>query len=249
MTVLFLGVVTLAALFLLQLFFWRVANPQAVDDVNEYLRTLDGRRAILHVLEHEGVSCIRAQVDLPEDAPRLELARRDKLPVLAKWVGALPEQALNDEALAARYVARVPESPKAFEALARMKQRLLDALERFDIRELKLDRRSLQIVVVRAGRPDLDAIGEVLSGLATAALLPGGVLVKGEESPNASCGFCHADLVSEGLATVSCAECSAVVHEPCWAEHGRCPVLGCKGTPMRAAASSGRGAASSSASP
>jgi hypothetical protein len=213
----------------LQLLLWRVARSHVEEDVNEFVRERAGRRVILHVFEHEGAIAVRASLELAEDAPRLELARRGMKPVLAKWVGALAEHPLADPELAGRFVCRVPESSHAFEALGRMKALLLEGAARHDIREVKLDRRSLAIVVARSGRADLDALTDLLAALAGAVQLQGGVLVRGEDALRARCGFCHADLAEEALPTVACELCSTVVHELCWAEHGHCPVLGCKG--------------------
>ncbi len=53
--------------------------------------------------------------------------------------------------------------------------------------------------------------------------------------PAARCGFCHGDLLPEEDAgyraerRVTCEQCSSVVHETCWKDHGRCPNLGCAG--------------------
>ncbi len=41
---------------------------------------------------------------------------------------------------------------------------------------------------------------------------------------NVRCAYCHA----EGT-LVPCASCNTLLHAGCWAELGRCPVLGCRG--------------------
>lgn len=228
MSVAVLGFLLIVTLVVLQLFVWRIAKGPGDDEINEFGRDLGGRRAVLHFFEHEGLMHVRASIELPEDMPRLELARRGKAPVLAKWVGALAEQPLADADLAARFVCRVPESPRAFEALGRMKGRLLRLGD--SLCEVKLERRSLALVLGGAKRADIEALCEHLSGVADAVLGPGGVRVHGEDAQGARCGFCHADLASEEeLAAVACEECSTVVHQLCWTEHGRCPVLGGKG--------------------
>ena len=225
-----IGGLALTGLFGLQLLLWRF-NRDGDDEINEFVRDLGGKRAVLTLFEHEGTSCVQTSVELPEDAPRLELARRGPKPVLAKWVGALAEHALADPNLAERFHCRQPESPRAFEALARLKGALLESS--LDVRELRLDRRKLSLVVAHVKRADLDAVGALLDRLACAVLLGGGVTVRGEDGLKARCGFCHADVDEEGLAHVACELCSTPVHDLCWTEHGRCPVLGCKGVAPR----------------
>jgi hypothetical protein len=49
------------------------------------------------------------------------------------------------------------------------------------------------------------------------------------------CAYCHADVSGEEPDLVACATCTTVLHDACWTELGRCPVLGCLGTsPERA---------------
>jgi hypothetical protein len=51
----------------------------------------------------------------------------------------------------------------------------------------------------------------------------------------ARCSYCHAELTGSEPDLVACGSCSTVLHEGCWAELKRCPVLGCRGTvPERA---------------
>jgi hypothetical protein len=229
--VVLIGGLALTGLFGLQLLLWRFNRDAGDDEINEFIRDLSGKRAVLTLFEHEGTTCVQAGVELPEEAPRLELARKGLKPVLAKWVGVLAEHALADPNLAERFLCRQPESPRAFEALARMKGALLESS--LDVREVKLDRRKLSLVVAHAMRDDLDAVGELLDRLARAVMLGGAVSVREEDATKARCGFCHAQVDEEALTLVACERCSALVHEACWVEHGRCPVLGCKGATPR----------------
>ncbi len=53
----------------------------------------------------------------------------------------------------------------------------------------------------------------------------------------ARCGFCHDHVTGEEPDLVACALCGTVLHDACWNELGRCPVLGCTGVkPERGAA-------------
>src|SRR5947209_1683175 len=83
---------------------------------------------------------------------------------------------------ASRVVCRVADSPKAFEALARMKAALLEADGRYTVREVKLERRSLAVVLSAVRRADVDALAAVLAGLADAVLAPGGVTIHGADA-------------------------------------------------------------------
>jgi hypothetical protein len=203
------------------------------EDPNEYLRLESGRRVLLSFFEHDGASHCRASIEL-ENETRLELVRRGAKPVLMKWLGTLAEQPLADEKLGATFACRTPESPRAFEALARMKERLLEVAERFRLCEVKLEKGSLALVFAGLSRADIDTVSALMGRLGQSVMGPGGVLVRGEDTLHARCGFCHEDLADCDLATLACEDCSAVVHELCWAEHGhRCPVLGCKGRSTR----------------
>ncbi len=51
----------------------------------------------------------------------------------------------------------------------------------------------------------------------------------------ARCSYCHGELTGREPDLVACGSCSTVLHEGCWAELRRCPVLGCRGrVPERA---------------
>jgi hypothetical protein len=229
--VVLIGGLALTGIFGLQLLLWRFNRDAGDDEINEFVRDLGGKRAVLTLFEHEGTACVQTSIELPEEAPRLELARRGSRPILAKWVGALAEHALADPNLAERFVCRQPESPRAFEALARLKGALLEST--LDVRELRLDRKKLGLVVANVKRADLDVVCELLDRLARAVMLGGAVSVREEDATKARCGFCHAQVDEEALTLVACERCSALVHEACWVEHGRCPVLGCKGATPR----------------
>ena len=45
----------------------------------------------------------------------------------------------------------------------------------------------------------------------------------------ARCGYCHDDVTGAEPDLVACDRCSTVLHEGCWTELGRCPVMGCAG--------------------
>jgi hypothetical protein len=49
------------------------------------------------------------------------------------------------------------------------------------------------------------------------------------------CAYCHEDVTGLEPDLVACATCSTILHEGCWGELRRCPVLGCEGvSPERA---------------
>jgi hypothetical protein len=51
------------------------------------------------------------------------------------------------------------------------------------------------------------------------------------------CSYCHDHVTGAEPDLIACAACGTVLHEACWNEHGRCPLLGCPGAkPERAPA-------------
>jgi hypothetical protein len=229
MVILF-GACAVGAIFVSQLVLLGMSRDQGEDEILDHVRLVNGRQAVLSLFDHEGAVYLRAVLPLPAErgegrgeGPRLELARRDKKPVLAKWPGVLAEHELKDEELARRFLCRAGSS---FDALARVKGALLAS--DLDLRELRLDRGELALVL-RAGRGELDRVTGLLEALDRALLAGQAVLVKAAGAEHARCGFCHAELALEVLATTACDRCSTPVHELCWEEHGHCPVLGCGG--------------------
>jgi hypothetical protein len=43
------------------------------------------------------------------------------------------------------------------------------------------------------------------------------------------CAYCREGVTGDEPDLVACDRCRTVVHDPCWEEHGACPVLGCEG--------------------
>jgi len=49
------------------------------------------------------------------------------------------------------------------------------------------------------------------------------------------CSYCHEVVTGSEPDLIACGKCSTVLHEGCWGELGRCPVMGCGGAvPERA---------------
>jgi hypothetical protein len=46
----------------------------------------------------------------------------------------------------------------------------------------------------------------------------------------ARCSYCHDHVTGDESDLVACASCNTVLHDACWQELGRCPVLGCSGS-------------------
>jgi len=55
------------------------------------------------------------------------------------------------------------------------------------------------------------------------------------------CAYCHEDVTGLEPDLVACATCSTVLHEGCWGELGRCPVLGCRSVSVERASSVAQG--------
>jgi len=229
MVILF-GACAVGALFVSHLVLLGMSRDHGEDEILDHVRLVNGRKAVLSLFANDGARFVRALLPLPAErgegrgeGPRLDLARRDKKPVLAKWPGVLAEHELTDEDLARRFLCRAGSS---FDALARVKAALLAT--DLDLRELRLDQNELALVL-QAGRRELDRVTRLLEELDRALLAGQSVLVKAADTERARCGFCHAELALEALATTACDRCSTPVHELCWEEHGHCPVLGCGG--------------------
>ena len=63
----------------------------------------------------------------------------------------------------------------------------------------------------------------------------------GGMSGEARCAFCHEHVTGEEEDLVACALCGTVLHDACWGEIGRCPVLGCTGVKPERGAARARG--------
>jgi hypothetical protein len=50
-----------------------------------------------------------------------------------------------------------------------------------------------------------------------------------DASGAARCSYCHEHVTGSEPDLIACASCGTVLHEACWSEHGRCPLLGCVG--------------------
>jgi hypothetical protein len=50
------------------------------------------------------------------------------------------------------------------------------------------------------------------------------------EGGHLRCSYCHDAVTGDEADLVACKQCSTVLHEGCFAENGRCPILGCSGS-------------------
>jgi len=140
--------------------------------------------------------------------------------------GGAPNEALRGHAALRRLVAR--------------------AFEEFGVEELRATDRSVVAVVpcgeleTEMGRQLVALLGEIAPHIERAPIevkVLGGErkALVGAGHGAARCSYCHAVVTGAEPDLIACAACATVLHEGCWGELGRCPVMGCGGAaPERA---------------
>jgi hypothetical protein len=187
-----------------------------------------GRRAEVDFTRAAWGAPVFARVRVGAHVPRFELAPADFSTRLAETFGGGRSRTgwaefdrrfvfeSGDQARLARLVRQ-----GGGDAIARL-------FERGPIERLEGTRDEVRAVVpAEAAAPsELAAILDALDGLAP--LLEGPVVHLSESEPARRCALCHGELDGE-TARADCSRCGTVLHEACWNELGRCPVLGCRG--------------------
>lgn len=172
---------------------------------------------------------------------------------LSKWLGLTREIEVGEEGFDARFLLQTRKRDRARELLVNdALQQAIHAAFSAGVRELELG------PGIRASVPLHDYAGTrvvaILDALERAALalerppfavklLPGERRAMAGEGGRPHCPYCRDELTGEETDLVSCRLCRTVLHDECWQELGRCPVLGCRGrNPERPRPANKRGA-------
>jgi hypothetical protein len=212
----------------------------------------DGRRArVSFVLSPSGRGrVLHARVAVAAlDAPRLTVTLETWRSRLGKLLGRTREIEVGDEAFDRRFLLETPEPERVARALGR--RELRDATEaaftRYRVETLELDRGEM-VATVRADALTPERYRELILLLSAAARtldrVPVRVRVVGQEGREDAfglcgqhaavrCSYCHGDVTGEEPDLAVCRLCHTVIHDGCFQELGRCPLLGCLGKPPR----------------
>ncbi len=198
-------------------------------------REVDGERST------KLVPCAALSIEVT-DAPPVRITRESVATFLEKLVGLTREAEIGVPAFDDKFVIKTEPGGPAAETLSRSTRARLE-IERL------FDRDGVTVLESAGGRvriepplrvTDIRDVGTVLVALdAIAAELSRvrlRVNVLGVERSALAigggprCAYCHAGVTGHEPDLVACAACATILHEGCWAELGRCPVLGCGGT-------------------
>jgi hypothetical protein len=175
-----------------------------------------------------------------DEAPTLVVTREEWTTRLSKWLGLVKEVEVGYKAFDDRFLLEAKDA-QAVKALARSEFRdEIDEIFRFTgVHKLELGNGTLA-VAARVGDLTPESARSLLELLVRAARtlerVPITVRILGGErraflgvTTHARCGYCHEDVTGTEPDLVACDRCATVVHADCWAELGRCPVIGCPG--------------------
>jgi hypothetical protein len=180
-----------------------------------------------------------------DEAPALEVKRESWGVKLEKMLAIVRDDEIGDPAFDRRFIVRaLPGTARdAFRA------GLKDAVERlfaaFPVEALELGNGTLSVLLPRHDVPSI-SYAPILDALDAAArpfdrvglhvrVLGGERRALRAAAGGARCGYCHETVTGIEPDLVACEKCQTVIHDACWRELGRCPVLGCRGAaPERA---------------
>jgi hypothetical protein len=140
-----------------------------------------------------------------------------------------------------RFVARTPDARllvRSLEKDAQLATAVADSFEPGDARWITIESGTLRACVPRrslartSGARLLETLGAIADsferrGLEVAVL--GGERRALGSGGSVRCAYCHGGITGDEPDLVACRRCQTVLHEGCWSELGRCPLLGCAG--------------------
>jgi hypothetical protein len=180
-----------------------------------------------------------------ESTPRLRVTLETWRTRLAKWLGRTHEIEVGDEAFDRRFLLETPDAVAAAGLLghAELREAIERAFTELRVETLELAPGELAATLpADALAPDRWAELARLLGSAARTLdrVPVHVAVLDHEAlalrgagAAARCSYCHGDLSGAETDLDVCRLCGTVIHDSCFRELGRCPVLGCRGRPPR----------------
>jgi hypothetical protein len=165
---------------------------------------------------------------------------------LAKWLGITREIEVGDRDFDERFLLETEKRAPAKQMLVNREVRhAIHTVFTNGVRELKIGGRTVQArlpvndfsgmrrtIILR----ELEALAGALERPPLAvAVLAGEHRAATDKRGKARCPYCRDGLTGEEPDLVACRQCETVLHDECWRELGRCPVLGCRGRqPQRA---------------
>ncbi len=182
-------------------------------------------------------------------APRMRFTLENARTRLAKALGSVREIEVGDRVFDDTFLIEVKEERVARHHLARghaLRDKILEVFSTYEVESLEVKKKHLEaripVTALRKKR-DYARLLQLLAATARAfdrvgikvKVLGGERLALAGAHGNARCAYCHADLSGDEPDLVACEECGTVLHDGCWSELGRCPLLGCSGSaPERA---------------
>ncbi len=224
-----------------------LGRPGVLGDVR-FAGDIEGRETTLFFAPFEGAGEVARLTVAADAAARVRLTREGADARAMKLLRLVRDVDTGDPAFDGKFVVESEDPEWALRALelAGVKRQLERFFWRFPVLQLVLDEGELRVdlspdaLEVENLRPAASALVELASAFDRMKL---GVRVLGGERKavrghdgRARCSYCHSDLTGEEPDLVACKICSTTLHAGCWAEHGRCPLLGCKGKTFERAA-------------
>jgi hypothetical protein len=212
-------------------------------------RLRSGRRAAVSFARRGGETLVRLTV-LADDSPRFEVTREALTAWLAKLVGWSRGGALGNAGFDRPLHIETSEPERVSAALEGGLRGVTQAIFGHGTRRLALEEGVLAAEIpyfeLEPARYAL-VLGLLDQAATTFDRTPIRVRILGGDRRALSaggrtrCAYCHGGLSGDEDGLVACECCATVLHESCWGEHGRCPILGCEGKEPERSKSSGGG--------
>lgn len=198
----------------------------------------DREASVMFVKDEEPHAVFAVEV---RTAPRVRFTLETASTRFAKALGYLREIEVGDPAFDALFLIETHD-PRARKHLARgreLREKIVAVFERYGVESLEVRRNKLlaKIPLAALRKGDYARLLDLLAATARAFDRVGiKVKVLGSErlavagaQGKPRCAYCHADVTGDEPDLVACETCGTVLHEACWSELGRCPLLGCTG--------------------
>jgi hypothetical protein len=207
-----------------------------------------GRRAsVTFFTETSGSAswtCVRLAT-AAEELPFLRVTQETVLTKISKAIGLTREVEIGDAEFDKRFLL---ETDRSKPASALLRGEVRGAIARiFDrgARDLTFQKGEI-VVTARVETIELSSYRLIFDDLARIArtidrktlpvrVLGGDRRALIDDTGRTRCPYCRENVKGDEDDLVACEKCSTVLHDACWKEHGRCPLLGCSGrSPERA---------------